>query len=122
MLGLTRKRDKRIRELEAENQRLRTELAAMDDETRKRLVDGDLRKQATAHHLAEIRQGEHTKRFQAKAEVSKEVIREMREAIKVAVISIRDLAKRRPNEVTAAHLAQLAAEADVLVQYTSLPR
>jgi hypothetical protein len=114
MIGLTRKRDKRIKELEAEVDRLKKLAAAKSD-------DG-LRKQAKDHHLAEIRSGENAKRFEAKAAVSKEVIREMREAIKVAVVSISDLARRRPNEVTAAHLAELSAQAENLVQFTSLPR
>jgi ketol-acid reductoisomerase len=118
MIGFTGKRDKRIRELEAEVAKLKK----ITDEDRKRMVNVDLKKQAIAHHLAEIKQGEETKRFQAKSEVSKEIIREMREAIERAVVSIRDLAGRRPNQVTAAHLSALAAEAEYLVQYTKLPR
>ena len=122
MIGLTKKRDKRIKELEAEVKRLRAEVSVMTDEDRKRVVDTDLKKQAIKADKARLDQIEHTKRFEAKSQVSKEVIREMRGAIKRAVISIRDLAGRRPNQVTAAHLAQLAAEAEVLVEYTDLPR
>lgn len=122
MIGFTKARDAKIKALEAEIGRLTRIVDVMDDDTRKAVVDGQLKKQAIASHLAEIRQAEHTKRFQAKAEVSKEVIREMRAHIKVAILSIRNLAERRPNEVTAAHLAELSHQADVLVQFTDLPR
>lgn len=129
MIGFTKARDERIKALEAqakalnaEVNKLRLEVTVMDDEARKRVVDGQLKKQAIDSDLKAIRQVEHTKRFQAKAEVSKEVIREMRRHIKVAVVSIRNLAQRRPNEVTAAHLSELAWQAENLVQFTDLPR
>jgi predicted phosphoribosyltransferase len=69
-----------------------------------------------------LKDGEDRKRWEAKAGVSKAHIRDLRYAIKGAIISIRDLARRRPNEVTAEHLSALASEAEILVQYTSLPR
>lgn len=68
------------------------------------------------------RQRQETQRFDVKANISKDHIRDMRYAIKGAIKSIRDLARRRPNEVTAEHLADLAAEANKLVEYTDLPR
>lgn len=68
------------------------------------------------------RQREETQRFDVKANISKDHIRDMRYAIKGAIKSIRNLAQRRPNEVTAEHLADLAYEAEKLVEYTDLPR
>lgn len=62
------------------------------------------------------------KRLIAKAHVSKEVIRQIRGDVRNAIVSIRDLAGRRPNEVTAEHLTDLAAQIDVLIAHTNLPR
>jgi hypothetical protein len=133
VIGFTRKRDERIKELEDENLNLKRSLTYLD------LIRGenahlyarvaelqnakrDQREDSIRDHLKEIRSGEEIKRHEAKQGVSKEVIREMREAIKVAIVSIRNLARRRPNEVTAEHLSDLAAEAEKLVEYTDLPR
>lgn len=59
--------------------------------------------------------------WERKAKHSKLHILDLRYAIKGAVISMRDLAERSVDGVTPQHLADLAAEADKLVQYTDLP-
>lgn len=127
MFGLAIVREKTIQQMADDFTRVHRETVTLRAELeRARLAlqekQHTKREESIRDHLKQIRGGEEIKRHEAKHAVSKEIILEMREAIKGAVLSIRDLAGRNPNQVTAAHLHDLAAEADKLVQYTSLPR
>jgi hypothetical protein len=122
MFGWTIVREKLIRQMADDFNRLNRENASLRAQLNPATpLERQKREQSIRDHLKEIRGGEEIKRHEAKASVSKEVIREMREAIKVAIVSIRDLAGRRPNEVTAEHLAELRGQAENLVRFTSLP-
>lgn len=68
------------------------------------------------------REREEAKRFNHKAGSQKDIIREMRSAMRQTIITVRNLADRKPNEVTAAHLTDLRHEVDQLVMFTDLPR
>jgi hypothetical protein len=103
---------KRVKALEADKARLAKRV--------KELEGADFRKQALEADKKRMKQEEETKRFEAKAGISKELIREMRAAFRSAIISIEDLAGRKPNQVTASHLQQLANEAQQLKRFTDL--
>ena len=125
MFGFKIVREKTIRDMAADFNRVNRDNALLRQELERERLAGQQkqhskREESIRDHIKEIRGGQEILRHEAKANVSKEIIREMREEIKQAIISINDLAKRNPNQVTAAHLHDLAAEANKLKRFTSL--